>query len=58
VTPMWSMRDMALLKDSWRPSEPDATGAGASTVRTLTPEGPIAAMVVVVGAGSDAQVMR
>jgi hypothetical protein len=58
LMPMWSARDIALLKDSWRPPEPDATGAGALTVCTLTPEGPIAATVVVVEAGSDAQVTR
>jgi hypothetical protein len=56
--PMWSVRDIASLKDSWHPPEPDVTGTGASTVCTLTPEGPIAVMVVVVGAGSDAQVAR
>jgi hypothetical protein len=58
VTPMQSVRDMTSLKDSWRPPEPDATGAGALTVHTLTPEGPIAVMVVVVEAGSNVQVMR
>jgi hypothetical protein len=58
VMPMRSVRDIASLKDSWRPPEPDVTGTGASTVHTLIPEGPIAAMVVVVGAGSDAQVAR
>jgi hypothetical protein len=57
-TPMRSTRDMVSLKDSWCPPEPDATGAGALTVRTLTPEGLIAATVVVVEAGSDAQVAR
>jgi hypothetical protein len=56
--PIRSTRDIALLKDSWRPPEPDATGAGALMVRTLTPEGPIAATVVVVEAGSDVQDAR
>jgi hypothetical protein len=58
VMPMWSTRDIASLKDSWHPLEPDATGAEASTVHTLTPEGPIVAMVVVVGAGSDASIAK
>jgi hypothetical protein len=56
--PMRSARDIVSLKDSWRPPEPDATGTGALTVCTLTPEGPIAATVVVVEAGSDAQDAR
>jgi hypothetical protein len=56
--PMRSAKDMVSLKDSWHPPELDAIGAGASTVRTLTPEGPIAVTVVVVGAGSDAQAAR
>jgi hypothetical protein len=58
VTPMWSVRDMVSLNDSWCPPEPDTVGAGAWTVYTLTLEGPIAATVAMVGAGSNAQVAR